>query len=267
MTNAPAVSVIIPMYNAAKYVGDCLESLLAQTFRDFEVIVVDDCSTDSSREIVESYTPKFNGRLTLLQLDCNTGSGAVPRNAGLKFARGEYVFFMDNDDLITLTALEEFYTLAEKFDAEVVYCERAYWASANLDEITFTPEQQRDFVDKPTFEPESFAERVKEILDRKFLLTPWSKLVKRNLLIDNEIFFPPVKIADDDIWLCALLFNAKKFLRVPNVVYIWRQSKHSMLRRKKLPQETINFWLSPIVYGLKILDDMLSKIEFFRRNP
>jgi len=61
----PAVSVVIPMYNAEEYVGECLNSLLAQTFQNFEVIVVDDCSTDSSPAIVESYTEKFGGRLKL----------------------------------------------------------------------------------------------------------------------------------------------------------------------------------------------------------
>ena len=59
---SPAISVVIPMYNAEKYIGDCLESILAQTFEDFEVIVVDDCSTDNSKKIVESYIPKFYNR-------------------------------------------------------------------------------------------------------------------------------------------------------------------------------------------------------------
>ena len=69
----PAISVIIPLYNAARYVADCLNSLFAQTFTDFEVIVVDDCSTDSSCAIVESYAPKFGGRLTLTHLEKKFG--------------------------------------------------------------------------------------------------------------------------------------------------------------------------------------------------
>ena len=101
MTNTPAVSVIIPMFNASKY----------------------------------------GGRLTLLQLERNTGSGAVPRNTGLKFARGKYVYFIDADDLLTLTALEELYTLAKAFDAEVVYCEKYYKASVDLSEIVVHSEQ------------------------------------------------------------------------------------------------------------------------------
>ena len=58
----PAVSIIIPMYNTEKYIGECLDSILAQTFQDFEVIIVDDCSTDNSVAIVESYLPKFNAK-------------------------------------------------------------------------------------------------------------------------------------------------------------------------------------------------------------
>ena len=59
--NIPAVSIVIPMYNTEKYIGECLDSILAQTFQDFEVIVVDDCSADKSCDVVESYLPKFNG--------------------------------------------------------------------------------------------------------------------------------------------------------------------------------------------------------------
>ena len=57
----PAVSIVIPMYNSEKYIGECLDSILAQTFNDYEVIVVDDCSTDNSRSVVQSYLPKFDG--------------------------------------------------------------------------------------------------------------------------------------------------------------------------------------------------------------
>lgn len=65
MMNAPAVSVIIPLYNAERYIAECLESLLAQTLKNFEVIIVDDCSTDGGVKIVERYIPKFAGRLKL----------------------------------------------------------------------------------------------------------------------------------------------------------------------------------------------------------
>ena len=267
MKNSPSISVIIPMYNAEKYIGDCLESILAQTFQDFEVIVVDDCSTDSSLAIVESYAPKFNGRLMLLQLDRNTGSGAVPRNTGLKFAHGEYVFFMDADDLFTLTALEKLYTLAKDFDAEVVYCGKNYEATPDLGKIYISGDKFASFGDVPTLENEDFVVRVHNVLNWRYKLTTWSRLVRRVLLIEHEIFFPPVKIAEDDVLTYLLVFFAKRFLHVPNIVYIRRQAEKSVLRKKKSPQEEINFWLSPIIDGIKMLENMLSKLEFFRQNP
>ena len=109
----PEVSVIVPLYNAEKYIAECLESLLAQTFKNFEVIVVDDCSTDSSCAIVESYRERFGGRLTLSHTKKNSGNPAVPRNKGLMLSRGEYIYHVDNDDVIIQTALEEMYSLAK----------------------------------------------------------------------------------------------------------------------------------------------------------
>ena len=122
----PAISVIIPLYNAEKYIGDCLDSILAQTFQNFEVIIVDDCSTDSSVDVVKSYLPKFNGRLKLTRTKKNLGNPGMPRNKTLGLSRGEYISFLDADDAITKTALEELYTVAKKFDADVVACEKFY---------------------------------------------------------------------------------------------------------------------------------------------
>ena len=268
MTKAPKISVIIPLYNAEKFISACLESLLAQTFQDFEVIVVDACSPDSSLAVVESYSSKFNGRLTLSCMEKNSGTGVAGRNKGLLISRGEYVFNMDNDDLLTLTGLEELYTLAENFDADVVYCEKYYTANDNLSEVFIHSEQHGgSFVDKPTLESENLARRVQKILQHDFCVTPWSKLVRRDLLIENEIFFPSVKIADDDIWTYEIIFRAKKILRVPNVVYIWRQSEDSLFHRNRTPQSEINFWSDPLIRGLKNFDDFMGETEFFQRNP
>ena len=109
----PAISVIIPLFNAARHIGECLDSLLAQTFTDFELIVVDDCSTDSSPTIVQSYAEKFGGRLKFYSNEKNSGPGAS-RNKGLMLSRGEYIYCLDADDMYTPTALEESYPLAKK---------------------------------------------------------------------------------------------------------------------------------------------------------
>ena len=269
----PAVSVIIPMYNAEKYIGECLDSLLNQTFQAFEVIVVDDCSTDNGFEIVKAYAPKFGGRLTLTKLVKNSGSGALPRNKGMNFSRGEYIQFLDADDTLTPTALEEMYSLAKEYDADVVYCEKHYTSSGVGEEYVRNIRladkniQEPPFVDKPTFETENMAERVMGILNGRFWVVPWDKFVRRDLIFEHEIFFPHVKISEDDIWTLGLIFYAKKFLRVPNMIYVQRVSESSMIGVKRSPQQTINFWLNPVLFGLKSLDDLMSRHEFFEQSP
>ena len=268
----PAISVVIPLYNAEKYIAECLESLLNQTFQNFEVIVVDDCSTDSSVAIVESYAPKFDGWLTLLKMEKNTGSGAMPRNKGLMLSRGEYIYTMDNDDRLMKTALEELYTLAKKYDADVVYCEKYYMSTGAGEEFlkniypAVKKIQRPPYVSKPTFIPDNLSKRFKELMDKRFWPAPWSKLVRREVIIKNELFFPALKISDDDIWTIGLIFYAKRFLRVPNAVYIRRMRETSITGIKKTPQQTVNFWLNSILLGLKSLDNLMSKHEFFQKN-
>lgn len=94
------VSIIIPSYNSSKTIVESLNSVLEQTYTNFEIIIVDDCSTDDTVSIVESYIIKHNDiRIRLIQLEINTGSPAVPRNIGLDNAKGDFIAFLDSDDL------------------------------------------------------------------------------------------------------------------------------------------------------------------------
>ena len=268
----PAISVVIPLYNASKYVSECLDSLLAQTFQNFEIIMIDDCSTDNSVEIVKNYIPIFDGRLTLLKMEKNTGSGAMPRNKGLIFSRGKYIYSMDNDDRLTENALKELYTLAETYKADVVYCEKYYMSPGVGEDFLNNVRpavkkiQRPPYVTKPTFLSGDLSKRFKEVMERRFWPAPWCKLIRRELIIKNELFFPALKISDDDIWTFGLVFYAKRFLRVPNAVYIRRMREDSITGIKKTPQETVNFWLNPILLGLKDLDEVMRKSAFFEKN-
>ena len=266
-SNYLPVSVIIPLYNAEKYIGECLDSLLDQTFQNFEVIVVDDCSTDNGPVIVGSYKEKFDGRLTLTKTEENSGGGGLPRNKGITLSRGEYIQFLDADDMLTKTALEEMYTLAKDYNADVVNCEKFYHVDDDGTNIRAKSYQEGKFVSKPTFESEDLKKRVQNIIDDRYLTTTCNKFVRRDLITENEIFFPSLKTSEDNIWTQGLIFYGKKFLRVPNVVYIYRQSEGSSQRAKRTPQQHINFWLNPVLLGLKSLDNLMSRHEFFKANP
>ncbi len=99
----PTVSVIIPTYNRAHFIGEAIQSVLSQTYQDFELIVVDDGSTDDTDEVVEGFN---DGRLRYIKLEENSGKTATPRNTGLKAARGEYIAFLDSDDVCLPNRLE-----------------------------------------------------------------------------------------------------------------------------------------------------------------
>ncbi len=259
------VSVIIPVYNAEKYLSGCLESILIQTLKDYEVIAVDDCSTDNSIVVAESFLEKFDGRLKIISLPKNTGNGSAPRNEGLKFSRGEYIFFMDNDDLILDNAFETFYKFAEKFRADVVYTERGFlldgenFTEANWDKIS-PP------TDKPTLETQNISERTEIFLQNHYGWAPWTKFLRRDFLIANKILFPQVKISEDVLWTFKIICLAKNFLRIPNQLYVYRSVKNSWSRIKRTPAEEIKFWLDPLAKGLDYLDEFMNGLEFFKKN-
>lgn len=269
----PAVSVIIPMYNAEKYIGECLDSLLNQTFTDFEVIVVDDCSTDNSRAVVESYAEKFGGRLQLVRTLTNSGHGAFPRDKGVKLSRGEYLLIVDNDDAITPTALEELYTIAKNFDADVVACERYYqipnefWNDAEyrrqLKPFTY---RRGQFVDKPTLLTNNVLERLQLCNQRRFLWNVWSKLIRRDVILKNEFNFADT-IVDDFVCTICLLCTAEKFVLVPNVINYYRFREDSVSNDNKVRDEKFfRKYVKAFAVAFRYMDKFLNDRDAFRDN-
>ena len=261
-----AVSVVMAMYNAEKYIAETLESLLAQTFQDFEVILVNDCSTDNSRAIAESYFPKFGGRLKIFDNEKNSGA-ATTRNNGLRRAKGEYVFYFDSDDLILPSGLEEIYTVAKRFDVDVVNSTKSYRMSN--DGKTLTPHNLR--LTRPN--DESILEynlewRFKGLLMDKFAWAPWRRLLRREFLIENNLFFPEnIRRNEDEIWTMGLLFRAKRILHIPLPIVLYRLSDNSITRIKRTPVQNVISRIDNIIHHLKWLNDILGKIPFFIENP
>ncbi len=273
--NFPAISVIIPLYNSERYIGDALDSLLAQTFQNFEVIVVDDCSTDSSCAVVENYAERFGGRLKLMRTIKNTGSGTEPRNFGLAYSRGEYVYFMDNDDAVTPSALKELYTHAKNFDADVVQCEKYYeipddrWHDA-----AFRAQAKpfnyltgnKIFVTAPLIWQDNFEERLNFFSQRKLIWNYWVQLIRRNFIIENSIKAVGV-IADDMIFTMCELCSAKKYVVVPNIIYHYRQRKDSLVHKNDDVAKFLTSRATMLAQGVRHLDDFLSGREFFSTPP
>ena len=269
----PAISVIIPLYNAEKYLPACLNSLLAQTFQNFEVVVVDDCSTDSSCAIVESYAERFGGRLTLAHTKKNSGGGGyVPRNIGLGLSRGEYVFFVDSDDFVADTALEKLYSAAKAYDADVVYC-GAYYSKGTDDTKLIRDGEgmnllRKGLEDKPTLIIDDPNKNLQRLLIEGNHLNPWTKFVQRRFLIENEIVFPKIFSGGDFIWVIHVYCCAKKFLRISDAVYFYRDySEESVTRKKRSVADQIAYWSSAFVSWSKSLNELSNQIDVLKKNP
>lgn len=115
------VSVIVPVYNVEKFIDKCLDSLVNQTLKEIEIIVVNDGSPDNSQKIIDDYVKKYPKKIKSLIKE-NGGQGSA-RNMGLDIAKGEYISFIDSDDWIDLDTLEKMYNLAKKEKSDIVICD------------------------------------------------------------------------------------------------------------------------------------------------
>lgn len=187
------ISIIIPVYNVENYLRQCLDSILNQTFQDFEIICVDDGSTDKSLEILEEYKKK-DDRFVILRQN-HLGAGAA-RNLGLKSAKGKYVQFLDSDDYFEKDMLEELYKRAIKYNSDMVVC-----SSRKVDEegnIIESGNPNSPINMKVAILNKVFCGRdYKETIFSMFNVSPWNKLYLREMLISSELKFQNISSCND----------------------------------------------------------------------
>ncbi len=252
-----------------------MDSLLAQSFQDFEIVAVDDCSTDGTPSIIESYAEKFGGRLKFAKTFKNSGSGTLPRNKGIDYACGKYIYLMDNDDALTPTALEELYALAEEYQVDVVHCEKYYNVPREFSNTAESRGQLKPFnyltgenclVKEPVIWTNNFEERIKIFAQRKLIWNYWVQLVRRDFIIKNSIKLVGI-LADDMIFTMCELCCAERYVVVPNVVYLYRQRDDSLIHKRLEPEKHMHRWLSMFKDGIEYLDEFLGEREIFSRRP
>lgn len=189
---SPRISIVIPVFNAERYIGETLSAVAVQDFRDFEVHVVDDCSTDGSASIIKDYCAR-DARFSYHLTSNNFGGPAGPRNLGVSVSIGEYVAFCDADDIWVPHKLSVQIAVADRTGAAVV--------SALI----------RDFADGdalPSFQPPIGEVAVSEISHRRLLIKNWialsSTMVRRTVLLDTAQFNVAkthIAVEDFDMWL------------------------------------------------------------------
>lgn len=177
------ITVIMPVYNVENYIRNCIDSLIAQTFKDWELIAVDDGTPDKSGEICDEYA-KQDSRITVIHKE--NGGAPSARNTAIPLAKGKYLYFMDSDDWAEPTMLEDMYNKAEETDAQLVVA-GYYIDTYYSDEECYT--QQQSLPSKDFKTQREFREYAYKMFDKNLLYTPWNKLFLTKYITDNNIRF------------------------------------------------------------------------------
>ena len=182
--NKIKVSIIMPVYKVEDYVGKAIESIQAQTLKEWEFLIVDDGTPDKSGEICDAYAAK-DERIQVIHKE--NGGAPSARNMAIELAKGEYMYFMDSDDWAEPTMLEDMYNLAKRDNAQLVI------AGFYIDTYYNKEEYMTDdyFVEDAVYpDKESFRKNAYKLFDKNLLYTPWNKLFESKYIMDNNLRFP-----------------------------------------------------------------------------
>lgn len=200
----PQVSVIVPVYNAEKYLAECVDSILAQTLRDIEVILVDDGSTDTSSSICDAYAEK-DSRVQVIHKA--NGRAASARNAGLKIAQGEYIAFVDSDDWIAPDMYEKMLAAG----ADVCLCD--YVRFQGEKDFPFTQSNIREgFYDKEQIRKEVYPHLVMDGIEYPITISNWALLIRRKIIAENQLSYrEDIHVSEDAPFGSEVLYCADTF--------------------------------------------------------
>lgn len=210
------ISVIVPVYNVAEYIEECVQSLVAQTFKEFEVIFVDDCGTDESIRIIERELGRIKANsfdARVIKHERNRGLSAA-RNTGFEAAVGEYVYFLDSDDYITSDCLERLYHAAVESEADVTIGDYSVVGGKDTWLAHLNGEQCGD--------------PLQGYICGQYYVMAWNKLCKRSFLLNNELSFIEGLVHEDEPWTFAVSCYAKKIKLVHENTYIYRVRENSL---------------------------------------
>ena len=223
------VSIIIPNYNSERYIEDTLRSVVRQTYPHWELIVVDDCSTDGSVAIIERIV-NADARMQLIRLDAPSGGPAHPRNVGLDCATGKYVAFLDSDDVWHPQKLEIQLHALHKYDAS--FCSTAITRFQTTDEIA--AEQAETFDIAQTLASMTVQEISHSVLIRKNIIPNSSVLAERQLFTDIR-FHEAARykaIEDFHAWLMVHQHCIQRSIKISPRLLFYRMSETSISRTK-----------------------------------
>ncbi len=222
------ISVIVPIYKIEEYINQCVDSIINQTYKDLEIILVDDGSPDNCPKICDKYAEADN-RVKVLHKQ--NGGLMSARQAGLKIASGEYVGFVDGDDWIEPDMYEKLANLIYKYKPDMALCEFLYAYPDKDEKSTQLPE--KEFYDKSALENEIYPKLLFKPPYYNFGINPccWSKVFKKELL-ENNLYnvTQKIKIGEDAAFTYPCLLQAESFAYCSEYLYHYRINQKSMTK-------------------------------------
>lgn len=216
------ISIIVPVYNAERYLKQCIDSILNQTINSLELILLDDGSKDNSGTICDEYAEKFDN---IRVLHLKNGGPARARNIGVNEASGEYVGFVDSDDYVDLKMYDDLYSKAKETDSEIVMC------SCYIENAKETVPIVMNY--NPIYKDKEVVNKLLarySTLDHIGLFSVCNKIIKKSFIMNNKLFFPEDLIRAEDAWF---VFDCLKYAKIVSFIdtpyYYYRQVETSTM--------------------------------------
>lgn len=220
----PLISINIPVFKCEKYVLRCLESVRNQTYKNLEIILVNDQTTDNSVEIIENYisnNPDLN--IKLIHHETNQGLSVV-RNTGIENSNGEFIFFLDSDDEITPDCIEKLVLTACETNAQVIIAQNRWINTFNnsIKDFGFPTKVNEKFFSGNSLIFEKYVQGA-------FPTMSWNKLFDRNFLLQNKIYFIPGLFAQDELWFFHLMLKTESLAIHYDITYNYYLHQDSVI--------------------------------------
>lgn len=251
----PLVSIIVPFFNVESYIGACIESIFGQDYNNIELILIDDCGSDRSAEIVDKYiksTP-LNIDFFVLKHSFNKGLSAA-RNTGTKAAHGDYLIYVDSDDRLFPNAISSMVEKALRDNADMVVGD---YISMKGNEVVGST--------VPTNTAEGLIVGTANIIDcychYGFYMMAWNKLIRASIITNNKVEFIEGIIHEDNPWSMKLAFLMERVVILRNNTYIYTIRPGSIVTNSKLDLKR-NSWFR----GLQSYVEDINKHPQFRNN-
>ena len=220
-------SIIIPVYNVKKYLRACLDSVVGQSFSNWEALCVNDGSTDGSEAILQEYAAREQ-RITIIS-QMNAGT-ATARNTGLRAAKGDYIFFLDSDDWLEPDTLR---ILADRLNGEDILCfsgRRYFESTRTYHSADISPEKSyqmgMDYYNENALLPRDFA-----------FVCVVLRVYNRTFLLNNELFFDDDITYEDNLWIPKVLYYAQSVSMIPDALYLYRIREGSKMQEVSLKRK------------------------------